>query len=597
MKQTRRFLSIVLMLAMLLSMFTVLAYAGDTCGGVGVNVKHGANDKWTEYPAREATCGETGRPAYYECGYCGMFVYKDGDDYYTVADVHDIPTTPATGNHQNLVYEKEQDGVKAHYVCADCGEWFWDKDAHQPITNPEDAYIPTTGSTSSCQHKRAVFHEAEKGYSAYVYCRDCRKYFAALTEDRLTWDLSNPHSSKEDFKLDEVNDGSTQYTLTIDTTTGGSVKYDGEVVTKVTNVKKGQSVTLKAVAKSGYTFVKWTSDDITISSTNAKKTTLTVTMPGKNATVTATFKKSSSHSHSYTYEYKKYDADEHKAYCSCGEWIYQDHDFEYVGNGYWKCEDCGYKTSSYYYGDHTSSHTSYKYEDYNATYHYKECKKCDYEVKEYHTWVKNTDSKTKSSYPYVCKYCERLSKTGDSDLPFHDVSNSYWYYDDVLYAYLNGLMDGISVNDFGVNEYTTRGQIVTILWRLTGEPVARKANKFTDVSSRSYYNDAISWAVDAGIVDGFDAYTFKPDANVTREQLAAILYRYAKYMNLSTKGASNLTKFDDYYSIGTWARESLAWANYHGLINGVSYSKIDPKGYATRAQVAAILHRFATEFA
>ena len=76
-----------------------------------------------------------------------------------------------------------------------------------------------------------------------------------------------------------------------------------------------------------------------------------------------------------------------------------------------------------------------------------------------------------------------------------------------------------------------------------------------------------------------------------------ILYRYAEYMNLSTRGASNLTKFDDYYSIGTWARDSLAWANYHGLINGVDSYHIDPKGNTTRAQLAAILHRFAVEFA
>ena len=181
-------------------------------------------------------------------------------------------------------------------------------------------------------------------------------------------------------------------------------------------------------------------------------------------------------------------------------------------------------------------------------------------------------------------------------LPFRDVSKNDWFYDDVVYVYRNGYMEGVSSTKFAPNQYTTRGQIVTILWRLTGEPRAAKENKFYDVSSKMYYDKAISWAAEAGIVDGFDAHTFKPDENVTREQLAAILYRYADYMNLSTKGASNLTKFDDYYKIGTWARDAMAWANYHGLINGVSYSRIDPKGNATRAQVAAILHRFAVEF-
>ena len=164
------------------------------------------------------------------------------------------------------------------------------------------------------------------------------------------------------------------------------------------------------------------------------------------------------------------------------------------------------------------------------------------------------------------------------NLPFHDVTNRDWYYDDVLYAYINGLMDGISMTSFGADQNTTRGQVVTILWRLTGEPRAARNNQFTDVSSNAYYNTAISWAAENGIVKGYDSKTFRPNANVTREQLAAILYRYAEYMNLSTRGASNLTKFDDYYSIGTWARDSLAWANYHGLINGVDSYHIDPEG-------------------
>ena len=111
------------------------------------------------------------------------------------------------------------------------------------------------------------------------------------------------------------------------------------------------------------------------------------------------------------------------------------------------------------------------------------------------------------------------------NLPFHDVTNRDWYYDDVLYAYINGLMDGISMTSFGADQNTTRGQVVTILWRLTGEPRAARNNQFTDVSSNAYYNTAISWAAENGIVKGYDSKTFRPNANVTREQLAAILYR------------------------------------------------------------------------
>lgn len=183
-----------------------------------------------------------------------------------------------------------------------------------------------------------------------------------------------------------------------------------------------------------------------------------------------------------------------------------------------------------------------------------------------------------------------------TELPFRDVSKRDWYYDDVVYVYRKGYMDGMSSTRFGGELNTTRGQIVTILWRLTGEPRATKRNPFTDVSSSQYYYDAISWAYDAGVVDGFDAYTFKPDQNVTREQLAAILYRYAKYMNLSTSGSAYLAKYRDADKIANWAYDAMAWANYRGLINGTSATRIDPKGYATRAQIAAILHRFAVEY-
>ena len=183
-----------------------------------------------------------------------------------------------------------------------------------------------------------------------------------------------------------------------------------------------------------------------------------------------------------------------------------------------------------------------------------------------------------------------------TELPFRDVSKRDWYYDDVVYVYRKGYMDGMSSTRFGGELNTTRGQIVTILWRLTGEPRATKRNPFTDVSSSQYYYDAISWAYDAGVVDGFDAHTFKPDQNVTREQLAAILYRYAKYMNLSTSGSAYLAKYRDADKIANWAYDAMAWANYRGLINGTSATRIDPKGYATRAQIAAILHRFAVEY-
>lgn len=365
------------------------------------------------------------------------------------------------------------------------------------------------------------------------------------------------------------------------------------------HLEKNEVVTVTAVAKSGYEFSYWTSKDITIADRDKYNSELTITMIDKDATVTAVFveKSSSSHTHKWV---EKFNDTYHWKECSrCGDKTSKEkhtiiYAYDKYGYRYDKCKYCDW-TSDYSY-NHSSSHKDYTYEDINATYHWKTCKKCDYSVKEYHTWIKNTDRKTRDSYPYVCKYCDRLSKTDYTDLPFYDVDGNDWYYDDVLYAYINGYMDGLSAGQFAPNQNTTRAQIVTILWRLTGEPRAMKSNKFNDVPSNAYYDKAVSWAVEAGVVNGFDAKTFKPNDYVTREQLAAILYRYAEYMNLSTRGASNLLKYDDYYQIGTWARDAMAWANYHGLINGVSYSRIDPKGNATRAQVAAILHRFAVEF-
>ena len=322
-------------------------------------------------------------------------------------------------------------------------------------------------------------------------------------------------------------------------------------------------------------------------------------MPKHEVKVTAVFTEKSSSSHTHKWVEKFNDTYHWKECSRCGDTTGKEkhtiiYAYDKYGYRYDKCKYCDW-TSDYSY-NHSSSHKDYTYEDINATYHWKTCKKCDYSVKEYHNWIKNTDRKTRDSYPYVCKYCDRLSKTDYTDLPFYDVDGNVWYYDDVLYAYINGYMDGLSAGQFAPNQNTTRAQIVTILWRLTGEPRAMKSNKFNDVPSNAYYDKAVSWAVEAGVVNGFDAKTFKPNDYVTREQLAAILYRYAEYMNLSTRGASNLLKYDDYYQIGTWARDAMAWANYHGLINGVSYSRIDPKGNATRAQVAAILHRFAVEF-
>ena len=176
-------------------------------------------------------------------------------------------------------------------------------------------------------------------------------------------------------------------------------------------------------------------------------------------------------------------------------------------------------------------------------------------------------------------------------LPFTDVSTSDWFYDDVAFVYENGLFSGTDSRSFSPNASMTRAMLVTVLYRLEGEPTVTGRSSFTDVRSGAYYEKAVIWAAANGIFTGTDSTSFSPDAKVTREQLAAILYRYAQYRKLDTDASAKLNSFTDADSVSAYASEALGWAVSESLINGAS-GKLMPKGDATRAQVAAILHRF-----
>lgn len=179
-----------------------------------------------------------------------------------------------------------------------------------------------------------------------------------------------------------------------------------------------------------------------------------------------------------------------------------------------------------------------------------------------------------------------------SGLPFADVPSGSWYYDDVAYVYDTGLMTGLTATTFGPNLSTTRGMIVTILWRMENEPAAKHGCPFADVRRGSYYEQAIAWASENGIVTGFDASTFAPDRAITREQLAAILFRFAAYRGMDAVTLrENLSSFQDQAAISVYAVSALNWAVGEGLMQGTG-DKLEPTGNATRAQVAAMLRRF-----
>lgn len=177
---------------------------------------------------------------------------------------------------------------------------------------------------------------------------------------------------------------------------------------------------------------------------------------------------------------------------------------------------------------------------------------------------------------------------------FLDVNASDWYYDAVNYVCSKNMMNGTGNNMFSPNANITRGMIVTILYRLEGAPEV-SGNAFSDVASGMYYTDAVIWAAENGIVNGYGNGVFAPDEPITREQLAAVLYRYADYIRCGTAGRNDLSRFSDAKTVSAYALTPMQWAVESGLINGVGSGILQPGGTATRAQAAMILMRLCEE--
>ena len=179
------------------------------------------------------------------------------------------------------------------------------------------------------------------------------------------------------------------------------------------------------------------------------------------------------------------------------------------------------------------------------------------------------------------------------DNPFRDVPPGAWYEEAVQYVYEEGLMQGTTGSTFSPDRASNRGMIAAILYRLEGRPRAGTP-PFTDVAADSYCADAVAWAEQQGIVRGFDDGTFRPEGRITRQQLAAILFRYTEYRGADTAGRTDLSRFSDSAAVADYAREALAWAVSAGLLQGRSDGTLDPSGSATRAQTAVILQRLET---
>ena len=675
MKTSKRLLSIVLMLAMLVSMFTVMAFAGDKVKvtfdiGKGGTASIGNKTLISrEYSFTLAEINSAYVVVSPKSGYVADVMIGDtkldqaqANYGFSLSSDMDGKTIKITFSEKDAGGEPEPtpDPEPSANVNLRIGMWASDVQNAEILRDGKALDITTAVSFTEEELKEGVKLTARADNKTYSVKWTLNE--GTPVEGKtftLPTDLKDGSKLFVEFTVDTKPEPETKHTLTVSSKDDsmGLIQYgENEKKSIDFSLEKKEKVTVKAVAKKGYEFVEWRSDGIELTRSQKQDATLKITMPDNDVKVTAVFqKKTVSGDYKLTLDVSRHGdvyenstrGDDAKSYY----WLDDDDELTFkavadkgyevrwrIGKGRWNytskitvnARDMGWDNATLDI-DFVSSSSTPSSKNYtlsiditggkHGTLSYKTSVISDgktYSLEKNDTmtfkaepdkgyvaaWKFGTETYVGSSYTVkmgskdATLYVSFVDKNDYrwGNLPFHDVTNRDWYYDDVLYAYINGLMDGISMTSFGADQNTTRGQVVTILWRLTGEPRAARNNQFTDVSSNAYYNTAISWAAENGIVKGYDSKTFRPNANVTREQLAAILYRYAEYMNLSTKGASNLTKFDDYYTIGTWARDSLAWANYHGLINGVDSYHIDPKGNTTRAQLAAILHRFAVEF-
>lgn len=179
-------------------------------------------------------------------------------------------------------------------------------------------------------------------------------------------------------------------------------------------------------------------------------------------------------------------------------------------------------------------------------------------------------------------------------MPFTDVAEDQWYYSYVEYVYYNQIMTGLNATTFGPNDPLARAQFAVILYRMEGEPSVIYSKKFPDVAAGQWYTDAILWASDAKVVNGYsDTGYFGPGDKINREQMAVMMYRYANYLGLDTSQKSNFSKFADASSVNAFAKEAMQWAVGTGIISGKDNgTRIDPQGNASRAECATIINRF-----
>lgn len=265
-----------------------------------------------------------------------------------------------------------------------------------------------------------------------------------------------------------------------------------------------------------------------------------------------------------------------------------------VDCGFYAFMDCPNLTAAYFYGDvpNIAPDAFLCWADYPV---FRESFVTFYYIEGTEGWIWENESMVNYFHPtpwsgehtheYVGSLCNICGSTA-----FSDVASDAWYADSIEYAVLKGLMNGMSATTFEPETQMNRAMLVTVLWRYAGAPIDG-GNTFSDVEDGQWYTDAIAWAAHNGIVNGVAENRFDPNGTITREQLATILYRYAKSSGLDVSSRDTLAAFPDTAQISSWASDAISWAVAEGLINGAD-GKLMPQGNATRAQVATILMRF-----
>lgn len=373
------------------------------------------------------------------------------------------------------------------------------------------------------------------------------------------WYYDNKGENRKwDFETDRA-----RYTMTLTAkwkanTYNVTVENDGNGTASAdpASAKMDDKVELIATPKSGYHFKEWK-----VISGNVKIEDNKFTMPAENVTVKAIFERNASSSGG-----------------GGGGTTYYTLTFETNGGGSMQAIRAA-RGKTLDLSAYTPMRDGY---DFGGWY-------ADKDLTQRITEIKLSGSKT--------VYADWKKREPDAvKNPFADVNAGDWFYRDVLFSYEKGLMSGMDAAAFAPYANTTRAQIAVIFYRMEGSPAVEGENSFTDVvrdSGTAWFYDAVTWAQQNGIMGGYGNSSFAPNDPITREQLAAIFYRYAQYKGYdTTQGGMAIREFDDYESISDYAMGAMAWAVNTGLVKGDS-NLLYPKGTATRAEIAALFHRFA----